>query len=73
MLSTEEDTKPSFHEKIRIASVREYDYQEVSQQIDELIALSREYDDMATVKKMKEIVPEYKSQNSVYAELDEKV
>ena len=70
MLSTEENTKPSFHEKIRIASVREYDYGEVSKAIDELIALSLEYDDMATVKKMKEIVPEFVSNNSVYSVLD---
>ncbi len=70
MLSTEENTKPSFHEKIRIASVREYDYGEVSKAIDELIAVSQEYDDMATVKKMKEIVPEFISNNSVYSVLD---
>ena len=70
MLSTEENTKPSFHEKIRIASVREYDYGEVSKAIDELIAVSLEYDDMATVKKMKEIVPEFVSNNSVYSVLD---
>ena len=70
MLSTEENTKPSFHEKIRIASVREYDYAEVSKAIDELIAVSLEYDDMATVKKMKEIVPEFVSNNSVYSVLD---
>lgn len=72
MLSTEENTKPSFHEKIRIASVREYDYEEVSKAIDELIAVSQEYDDMATVKKMKEIVPEFVSNNSVYSVLDKK-
>ena len=70
MLSTEENTKPSFHEKIRIASVREYDYGEVSKAIDELITMSLEYDDMATVKKMKEIVPEFVSNNSVYSVLD---
>ena len=70
MLSTEENTKPSFHEKIRIASVREYDYGEVSKAIDELIAISLQYDDMATVKKMKEIVPEFISNNSVYSVLD---
>ena len=72
MLSTEENTKPSFHEKIRIASVREYDYEEVSKAIDELIAISLQYDDMATVKKMKEIVPEFISNNSVYSVLDKK-
>ena len=70
MLSNEENTLPSFHEKIRIAQVREYEYEEVSQQIDELITLSQTYDDMAIVGKMKEIVPEFISKNSVYAQLD---
>ena len=70
VLNEEENTKPSFHEKIRIASVREYDYESVSNDIDELIAISKNYDDMATVKKMKEIVPEFKSNNSVYEVLD---
>ena len=72
MLSTEENTKPSFHEKIRIASVREYDFEKVSRDIDELIAISRQYDDMATVRKMKQIVPEFISNNSVYSALDSK-
>ncbi len=70
MLSTEENTKPSFHEKIRIATVREYDFEKVSRDIDDLIAISRQYDDMATVRKMKEIVPEFISNNSVYSVLD---
>ena len=70
MLSTEENTKPSFHEKIRIATVREYDFEKVSRDIDDLIAISRQYDDMATVRKMKEIVPEFISNNSVYSALD---
>jgi FlaA1/EpsC-like NDP-sugar epimerase len=70
VLNEQENTKPSFHEKIRIAGVREYDFEEVSRQIDELIAISKNYDDMSTVRKMKEIVPEYKSNNSKYEELD---
>ena len=70
MLSTEENTKPSFHEKIRIADVRPYDYEQVSRDIDELIRVSTDYDDMATVKKMKEMVPEFISNNSVYSVLD---
>ncbi len=53
VLNELEGTKPSFHEKIRIAEVREYDYQQVSKEIDELIAISKQYDDMATVAKMK--------------------
>lgn len=70
VLSDEENTIESFHEKIRIANVREYDYDTVSKQIDELIALSKTYDDMAIVKKMKDIVPEYISNNSVFGALD---
>ncbi len=70
VLNELEGTKPTFHEKIRIAEVREFDYDDVSRQIDELIELSKQYDDMATVKKMKEIVPEYKSNNSKYEALD---
>ena len=70
VLNEAEGTKPSFHEKIRIAEVREYDYNEVEKDIDELIELSKQYDNMATVAKMKEIVPEYKSNNSIYEQLD---
>ena len=70
LLSTEENTKPSFHKKIRIAEVREYDYSEVSQEIDDLVSISNSYDDMQIVAKMKEIVPEYKSNNSVFSKLD---
>ena len=73
VLNELEGTKPTFHEKIRIAEVREYDYQRVCNDIDELIAISKRFDDMATVKKMKEIVPEYVSNNSVYEQLDSKV
>ena len=70
VLSADEDTMSSFHSKIRIAKVREYDFDEVCRQIEELIKISFGYDNMATVKKMKEIVPEYKSNNSVYEKLD---
>ena len=70
VLNELEGTKPTFHEKIRIAEVREYDFEQVSKDIDELIEISKQYDDMATVRKMKEIVPEYKSNNSIYEELD---
>ena len=70
VLNELEGTKPSFHEKIRIAEVRQYDYAAVSKDIDELIAISKQYDNMKTVAKMKEIVPEYKSNNSIYEKLD---
>ena len=70
VLNDKETTKPTFHKKIRIAEVRPYDYRQVCQDIDELIAISKNYNDMETVRKMKQIVPEYKSNNSVYEELD---
>lgn len=70
VLSTTENTLPSFHEKIRIAKVREYNFKEVEAQINSLISLSHTYDDMAIVEKMKEIVPEYVSNNSKYSVLD---
>jgi len=70
VLNDLEGTKPTFHEKIRIAEVRNYEYEEVSKEIDDLIEISKKYDNMATVKKMKEIVPEYKSNNSIYEALD---
>ena len=70
VLNELEGTKPTFHEKIRIAEVREYAYDQVCKDINELIEISQHYDDMATVAKMKQIVPEYKSNNSVYEKLD---
>ena len=72
VLNEKETTKPSFHEKIRIATVREYDYQGVCSDIDELNEICRRYDNMATVAKMKRIVPEYLSNNSIYSTLDSK-
>jgi len=72
VLNELEGTKPTFHEKIRIAQVREYDYDEVNADIEELTEIAKKFDDMETVKKMKEIVPEYKSNNSVYEVLDKK-
>jgi FlaA1/EpsC-like NDP-sugar epimerase len=71
VLNEQENTKPSFHKKIRIAQVREYDFEQVSRDVNELIEIAQHYDDMATVKKMKAIVPEYKSRNSVYEKLDD--
>ena len=72
LLNVAETTKPSFHEKIRIATVREYNYNDVCIEIARLIAVSERFDDMNTVKVMNEIVPEYKSKNSIYEKLDEK-
>ena len=70
LLSKAEHTKPTHHEKIMIANVREYEYQHISKMVDHLIRLSYEYDDMRTVKKMKEIVPEFRSINSPFEAVD---
>ncbi len=70
VLNELEGTKPTFHEKIRIAQVREYDYEQVEKDIDELVEIAKQFDNMETVRKMKQIVPEYKSNNSVYEALD---
>ena len=70
VLNELENTKPTFHPKIRIAMVREYDYDEVNREIEDLIEIAKRYDNMETVRKMKFIVPEYKSNNSVYEALD---
>lgn len=72
VLSESEATKPSFHEKIRIACVREYDWSYVSREIDALIAQSHTYDDMAVVASMKRLVSEYISNHSKYTVLDHK-
>ena len=70
VLNDAELTKPTHHPKIKIAAVREYDYATVLKNEEELLTLSKSYDDMVIVKKMKEIVPEYKSQHSKYEALD---
>ena len=70
VLNELEGTKPTFHEKIRIAQVREYDYDLVNKEIEELVVISKQFEDMNTVRKMKQIVPEYKSNNSRYETLD---
>lgn len=72
VLSSEESTLPSFNDKIRIAKVREYDYEKVEKDIEELVTVSDTFDSMSIVRKMKEIVPEFKSMNSSYQILDEK-
>ncbi|MBQ2197679.1 MAG: polysaccharide biosynthesis protein, partial [Bacteroidales bacterium] len=72
LLDDKENTKPSFHDKIRIATVREYDYDSVNKEISELVSLAGEYDDLKTVAAMKRIVPEYVSNNSAFSVLDKK-
>lgn len=71
VLNNEELTKPTCHPKIKVAAVREYPYELALQNEVELYQLSLTYDDLAIVRKMKAIVPEYKSQNSKYKILDE--
>ena len=70
VLNDAEITLPTFHPKIKIAKVREYDYDEVRKEIDTLIQCSLTNDDMSIVKQMKNIVPEFKSQHSKYEVLD---
>ena len=70
VLNELESTKPSFHEKIRIASVREYDWDSVLSAVDALITTARTCDDMSTVRAMKQLVPEFKSNHSKYEVLD---
>lgn len=70
VLNDAEQTKPTVHPKIKVAAVREYPYELALQNEKELYDISLHYDDMAIVKKMKEIVPEYKSRHSKYEELD---
>ncbi|MEA2105240.1 MAG: nucleoside-diphosphate sugar epimerase/dehydratase [Bacteroidota bacterium] len=70
LLNDKENTIPTHHSKIMIAKVRTYDFDQVKWEIQQLILLQREHNNMKIVKKMKEIVPEFKSQNSVYEELD---
>ena len=70
LLNTEENTIKTHHDKIMIARVQEYDYNEVKEKIDDLILASYQYDNMRTVKKMKELVPEFHSLNSPYESVD---
>ena len=70
LLATKENTKPTSHDKIMIAEVREYDYEDISNDIDALIDSSFEYDAMKIVARMKDLVPEFKSLNSQYSVLD---
>jgi len=70
LLNDKENTIPTHHSKIMIAKVRTYDFDQVKWEIQQLILLQKEHNNMEIVKKMKEIVPEFKSQNSVYEELD---
>lgn len=72
LLNVKELTKPTYHEKIMIATVREYDYDEVKERIENLVQLSYTYDQMKIVTAMKDIVPEFVSKNSCFEALDKK-
>ena len=72
LLNVRELTKPTYHEKIMIATVREYDYDEVRERIQKLIEVSYTYDQMKIVAAMKDIVPEFVSKNSCFEVLDKK-
>ena len=70
LLNQKETTLPTAHEKIMVARVREFDYDEVSADVDQLIETSRLSKPFTTVKQMKQLVPEYISNNSIYEQLD---
>lgn len=70
LLNDEENTLPTHHPQIMIGKTRAYNFEEISTAISELISLFDKQDNKNIVKKMKDIVPEYVSQNSIYEELD---
>ncbi|MGL4597450.1 MAG: polysaccharide biosynthesis protein, partial [Bacteroidia bacterium] len=70
LLNNAENTLPTHHEKIMIAQVRESNFEDISANIEALIKMFGQQDNMRLVKQMKMIVPEFKSNNSVYEELD---
>ena len=72
LLNVKELTKPTYHDKIMIATVREYNYDEVKERIRQLIDISYTYDPMKIVAAMKDIVPEFISKNSCFEVLDKK-
>nr|WP_317192409.1 nucleoside-diphosphate sugar epimerase/dehydratase [Cyclobacterium marinum] len=70
LLSSAELTLPTHHHKISIAKVLQYPYAEANASITELLVVNKHHDNEAVVKKMKEIIPEFKSKNSIYEGLD---
>ena len=72
LLADHENTLPTHHSQILVAKVKEYDFDEVAADIGELITLFDSQDNHSIVSKMKKLVPEFKSNNSVYEELDVK-
>ena len=70
LLATKENTLPTHNPQVMVGKVREYEHKEISEKVDTLISILQKQDSTAIVKRMKEIVPEFKSENSVYEELD---
>lgn len=73
VLNDKEKTLPTPHPKIQVAKVREYDYFEVNHRVNEMEAVAKTGDDMEIVRRMKQMVPEYKSQHSIYERLDREI
>jgi FlaA1/EpsC-like NDP-sugar epimerase len=71
LLNDEENTLPTHHPQIMIGKVREYDFDDIRQHVDDLVSLFDKQDNEAIVRKMKEIVPEFVSRNSIYEKLDQ--
>jgi len=71
LLNNKENTLPTYHPQIMIAKVAESDFDQIAKQLQELETLLDGHDNIQIVKKMKQIVAEFKSQNSVYAKLDD--
>jgi FlaA1/EpsC-like NDP-sugar epimerase len=72
LLNSDENTKPSSHPKIKLATVRELGYDEVSDQIDKLVEITQNgFKDLEIVRQMKTLVPEFKSKHSKYEALDD--
>ena len=70
LLNSKENTIPTHHPKIMIANVRKYDWNLIKKETNELIAMFDGQNNEQIVRKMKDIVPEYKSSNSIYESLD---
>ena len=70
VLDDKETVLPTTNSKIKVARVRKYSYEEVKEQVNCLIEIAKEYNANRTVQYMKTMVPEYKSQNSIYMKLD---
>lgn len=71
LLNDDENTLPTHHSKIRVASTRAYSYETMSKEINYLISLTKQHNNNDMVRQMKKIVPEYLSENSIYSNLDQ--